>query len=211
MIDQDGNHINHHNMLMIDDDGGIDERYDGYGEDSADELDEMAYDDLTSPKAPKPRPLDQTFMPQKGKKYFSITIGYPAMRRALRARGWIEVKCYKKLHSLAGMIGSGSPDMKIQLNMGLASSMNRQFDGNIDLKFVLSAQDANHNNLKNSCLMNQNRGEGNLTCKSGLSEGLMRSYHTYACWYPMEHCDPQGFGPESFFPRSHVINSPDAL
>lgn len=63
MIDQDGNHINHHNMLMIDDDGGIDERYDGYGEDSADELDEMAYDDLTSPKAPKPRPLDQTFMP----------------------------------------------------------------------------------------------------------------------------------------------------
>lgn len=59
--------------------------------------------------------------------------------------------------------------------------------------------------------MNQNRGEGNLTCKSGLSEGLLRSYHTYACWYPMEHCDPQGFGPESFFPRSHVINSPDAL
>lgn len=44
---------------MIDDDGGIDERYDGYGEDSADELqDDMAYDDLASPKAPKPRPLD---------------------------------------------------------------------------------------------------------------------------------------------------------
>ena len=83
---------------MMDDDGGIDERFD-YGDDDsvADEQD-MMNDEQTSPKANKPRPLDQTFIPEKGKKYFSVVIGYPAMRRALRARGWIEVKCYKKLH-----------------------------------------------------------------------------------------------------------------
>ena len=87
---------------MIDDDGGIDERFDG--DDDSNEEPEEGYDgDHTSPKAHKPKPLDQTFVPQKGKKYFSITIGYPAMRRALRARGWIEVKCYKKLYNIAGM------------------------------------------------------------------------------------------------------------
>ena len=32
-----------------------------------------------------------------------------------------------------------------------------------------------------------------------------------ACWYPMEHCDPLGVGPDSFFPRTHVINSPETL
>ena len=58
------------------------------------------------------------------------------------------------------------------MSIGLESSLNRAFDGNVDLKFVLSAQDANHKNLKNGCLINQNRGEGNLTCKSGLSENL---------------------------------------
>ena len=59
--------------------------------------------------------------------------------------------------------------------------------------------------------MNQNRGEGNLTCKSGLKESLMRSFVNMGCWYPMEHCDPLGVGPESFFPRSHVINESEAL
>ena len=32
-----------------------------------------------------------------------------------------------------------------------------------------------------------------------------------ACWYPMEHCDPEGVGPDSFFPRTHVICSPETL
>ena len=27
----------------------------------------------------------------------------------------------------------------------------------------------------------------------------------------MEHCDPLGLGPESFFPRQHLLNSPEAL
>ena len=68
---------------VIDDDDGIDERDDGYGEDSADEAEDQVS------KVPRPRPLDQTFIPEKGKKYFNVSIGYPAMRRALRARGWI--------------------------------------------------------------------------------------------------------------------------
>ena len=86
---------------MTDDDGGIDERFDG--DDDSVEEHEMMNDEQTSPKANKPRPLDQTFIPQKGQKYFSVVIGYPAMRRALRARGWIEVKCYKKLHSIIAL------------------------------------------------------------------------------------------------------------
>ena len=40
----------------IDDDDGIDERYDGYGEDSGDEPDDYLNDEMTSPKAPKPKP-----------------------------------------------------------------------------------------------------------------------------------------------------------
>ena len=94
------------------------------------------------------------------------------MRRALRARGWVEVKCYKKLYNIAGYTSS---PCKLA-NVGLESTMKRNFDENIDLKFVLSAQDANHQNLKNACLINQNRGEGHLTCKSGLKESLARSY-----------------------------------
>jgi len=54
----------------------------------------------------------------------------------LRARGWIEVKCYKRLAQIAGY--TSSPGKSI-MNIGLESSVNRQFDGNIDLKFVLSA------------------------------------------------------------------------
>ena len=47
---------------MIDDDGGIDERFDG--DDDNDEDDEENFDgDHTSPKAHKPKPLDQTFVP----------------------------------------------------------------------------------------------------------------------------------------------------
>ena len=39
-------------------------------------------------------------------KYFSCTIGYPAVRRALRARGWIEVSSYKKITNIAGYTSS---------------------------------------------------------------------------------------------------------
>ena len=91
-------------MAIVDDfdDGGIDERFDG-DDDSCDNGNEyVIQEEHTSPRAPKPKPLDQMFVPEKGKKYFSVTIGYPAMRRALRARGWIEVKCYKRLQQIAG-------------------------------------------------------------------------------------------------------------
>ena len=52
-------------MHLSDDDGGIDERFDG-DDDSANNNDsDDIQDDLahTSPKAPKPKPLDQTFQP----------------------------------------------------------------------------------------------------------------------------------------------------
>jgi len=81
----------------------------------------MVNDEHTSPRAPKPRPLDQHFVPEKGKKYFSVQIGYPAMRRALRARGWIEVKCYKHLKQIAGY--TSSPSTKGMI--GYESTVNR--------------------------------------------------------------------------------------
>ena len=39
----------------------------------------------------------------------------------------------------------------------------------------------------------------------------MRSFVNMGCWYPMEHCDPLGVGPESFFPRSHMLSDPESL
>ena len=101
----------------------VDERFDD--DDDMDSNDDMmdGYDDTQiSPKAHKPRPLDQTFVPQKGKKYFSVVIGYPAMRKALRSRGWIEVRCYKKLTQIAGY--TSSPGQQKGLP-GLESTVNR--------------------------------------------------------------------------------------
>ena len=39
----------------------------------------------------------------------------------------------------------------------------------------------------------------------------MRSFVNMGCWYPMEHCDPLGVGPESFFPRSHMLSDSESL
>ena len=77
----------------------------------------------------------------------------------------------------------------------------------MDLKFVLSQADLQYHVLKKDCYVNHNRGEGNLTCKSGLAENLQKHFLFNANLYPMEHCDPQGHGVDSFFPRCHVINS----
>ena len=86
------------------DEHDIDERYDderdelaGDGDYDSGPDDYYGQDGYTSPRAPKPKPLDQSFVPKAGQKYFSVTIGYPAMRAALRARGFIEVKCYKRI------------------------------------------------------------------------------------------------------------------
>lgn len=130
--------------MQYESDVDVDERYDEEVSVDGDQ-NQQSDNEFNSPKghgSSKPKPLDQTFVPQKGCKYFSVTIGYPAMRRALRDRGWIEVKCYKKLHNIAGY--TSSPGTKTLAATGLESTINRQFDGNIDLKFVLSAQDANY-------------------------------------------------------------------
>ena len=62
----------------------------------------------------------------KGKaefKYFSETIGYPAMRRALRARGWIQVKGYRRMQQLTGQISGATSG-----GIGFDSTIIRQFD-----------------------------------------------------------------------------------
>ena len=81
----------------------------------------------------------------------------------------------------------------------------------VDLKFVLSGMDMNHSYLKKGCLFNHNRGEGHLTCKTGLTESLHKNVPWTGSWYPMEKSDPEGFGVDNFFPRSHLVGSAEAL
>ena len=92
----------------------IDERFDD--DDRDDSGEDSGPDDYYNPngqcinnsdvRAPKPKPLDQNFVPQQDQKYFSVTIGYPAMRAALRARGYIEVKSFKRIQQIAGYTSS---------------------------------------------------------------------------------------------------------
>ena len=132
-----------------DDDAGIDERFDGPDYDNVDE-EENVLGEFTSPRAAGPLPIDTSFVPQQGKKYFSVMIAYPAVRAALRARGWIEVGSYKKPNQIAGY--SSSPGK--HRSSGNDGPVSRQCDQNLDLKFCLSAADANHTNLRKSCLIN---------------------------------------------------------
>ena len=99
---------------------GIDQRFDeDVDEDDDDDADQEVYgaiesgsdgyeiaDELFSPRAAKDEPLEQNFVPEEGKKYFCVTIGYPAMRTALRERGWLEVKSQSRVQNIAGYICS---------------------------------------------------------------------------------------------------------
>ena len=131
-----------------------------------------------------------------------MLIGYPAMKRALKRRGWIEIKCGKRVKDYAGY--TSSPGGKSNQSKQV---LNYEWESKLDLKFVLSQADLQYHVLKKDCYVNHNRGEGNLTCKSGLAENLQKHFLFNANLYPMEHCDPQGHGVDSFFPRCHVINS----
>jgi hypothetical protein len=91
------------------------------------------------------------------------------------------------------------------------STTNREMDAMLDLKFVLNTQDIHYHNLKKGCLINQNKGEGSLTCKTGLYESLQNGHQFMANWYPMEHCDEMGAGVQSFYPRSHLTNNGESF
>ena len=145
--------------------------------------------------------------PVQGQKYFTMLIGYPAMKRALKKKGWVEIGGGKKCKDIAGY--TSSPNGKV------ASSskhvLSREWETCLDLKFALSSADLQYHVLKKGCLINHNRGEGNLTCKSGLAENLHRAFYFNANWYPMVNCDPNGVGADAFFPRNHVVNSSEQL
>jgi hypothetical protein len=137
-------------------------------------------------------------------------IAYPSFARALRSKGWIEVtrkeSCYgHTMISNLNSIGTCSPTRRF------LSSTHRDVNGMLDLKFVLNAQDLNSHQLKNDCFVNQNKGEGALTCKTGLYESLSSCMPHFGNWFPMEHCDPMGFGVFSFYPRSHLTCTADAF
>eukprot|EP00347_Sterkiella_histriomuscorum_P014173 403361882 len=57
----------------------------------------------------------------------------------------------------------------------------------LDLHFSLNAQDMQYHNLKKDCLINHNRGEGNITCKSGLIESLMDAPEFWINWAQQEY------------------------
>ena len=135
-----------------------------------------------------------------------MLIGYPAMKRALKRKGWIEIGGGKKSKDYAGY--TSSPNGKSSSNKQVLS---REWESCLDLKFALSQADLQYHVLKKNCFINHNRGEGNLTCKSGLAENLHRAFNFNANWYPMVHCDPKGQGVDSFFPRCHVVNSTEQL
>lgn len=61
--------------------------------------------------------------PEAQVKYFSETIGYPAMRRGLRARGWVQVKGIKKSQQLNGLLSCGAAG-----SVGFDSTIIRQYD-----------------------------------------------------------------------------------
>ena len=121
--------------------------------------DTMAYHSETGPK------------PAHGQKYFTMLIGYPAMKRALKRRGWIEIKCGKRAKDYAGY--TSSPGGKSNQTKQV---LNYEWESKLDLKFALSQADLQYHVLKKDCYVNHNRGEGNLTCKSGLAENLQKSF-----------------------------------
>ena len=138
-----------------------------------------------------------------------MAIGYPSMSRALRARGWVQVKGHTRKTQIAGYI---SKSMKEQYqDESKAFQMMRVDDGELDLKFTLGSQDIGSHNLKKNCFINHNKGEGNLTCKQGLTDNLQKGFQFVGNWYPMEHSDPNGLGIDSFFPRTHVITGSESL
>lgn len=82
---------------------------DEYGDEFVDEVDEVDVEEnvgdsgseivASGQRSPENGhiALEQNFVPEEGKKYFTVTIGYPAMRQALRDRGWVEVKALKRI------------------------------------------------------------------------------------------------------------------
>ena len=71
--------------------------------------------------------------PASGHKYFTMLIGYPAMKRALKRRGWIEIKCGKRVKDYAGY--TSSPGGKSNQSKQV---LNYEWESKLDLKFVLS-------------------------------------------------------------------------
>ena len=130
------------------------------------------------------------------------------MKRALRARGWVEVKSHSRKHQIAGYI---SKSVKDTSNDEAKILLPRIDDSELDLKFTLGSTDLGYHQLKKSCFINHNRGEGNYTCKQGLTECLKKGFQFNANWYPMEHSDPSGVGVDSFFPRSYIISDSESL
>ena len=82
-------------------------------------------------------------------------IAYPSLSRALRAKGWIEVKRNEGPYgqsiisqSVLNSSGTCSPTRRF------ISSTQREIESMLDLKFVLNTQDMHSHNLKKDCLIN---------------------------------------------------------
>ena len=79
------------------------------------------------------------------------------------------------------------PDVrKCLLDRGWREETNKNVQ-HVDLKFSLNSQDIMYPIMKNNCIVNHNRGEGSITCKSGLIESLSDSPDFWISWHTMNN------------------------
>ena len=57
-----------------------------------------------------------------------------------------------------------------------------KYDDSVDLKFTLGHTDINHQRLKPGVIINHNRGEACMTCKTSLIETLSEAQGFWASW-----------------------------
>ena len=91
-----------------------------------------------------------------------------------------------------------------------------KYDDTVDLKFTLGHNDINHQRLKPGAIINHNRGEACMTCKTALIETLSEAQGFWASWLTDEtgiaKLAIEGFdvaGIDSFFPRQYIISQLD--
>jgi len=105
-----------------------------------------------------------------------MQIAYHSLSRALKLRGWIEVSKHKFNDTYGQHINLLNSNGTCSPSRRFISSDKRDLDSMLDLKFSLNTQDIHFHNLKKGCFINQNKGEGSLTCKTGLYESLTANH-----------------------------------
>lgn len=80
-------------------------------------------------------------------------------------------------------------------------------DIHYDLKFTLQSSDIVFHSLRKHQIINHNRGDGNITCKSGLIDTLSENSAFWISWLDQEMHAIKGleYGVDAFFPKSFIL------